>query len=65
MRLSRLEEQAKAMAERNDDVKELRLLLGRLEEFAGRVREGLESCEVTTRREIIRALVRTLRLGPS
>ena len=64
LRLSRQEEQAKAMAERNDDVRELRLLMGRLEEFAGKVREGLESCEVTTRREIIRALVRRVEIGP-
>jgi site-specific DNA recombinase len=63
-RLARLEEEAKAAAERIDDLKELRLLIGCLKEFAGKVREGLESCDVATRRAIIQALVRRVEIGP-
>ncbi len=40
--------------------RDLTLVLGRLEDFAGRVRHGLDAADVPTRREIIRALVRRI-----
>jgi site-specific DNA recombinase len=41
---------------------ELRLILGRLEDFTPRVKEGLYSADWSTRREIIRALVKRLEI---
>ncbi len=41
---------------------ELRLILGRLEDFTSRVKEGLHSADWSTRREIIRALVKRVEI---
>ena len=57
-RLSRLEEEHKRRADEEGMEAELRLVIGRLEEFANRVSEGLEGTDWSTRREIIRALVK-------
>ena len=38
-------------------------MIGRLQEFAGRVAEGLERADWATRREIIRALVKRIEVG--
>ncbi len=57
-RLSKLEAEAKAEAEEEAQEQELRLVIGHLQEFAERVRSGLAEADWSTRREIIRALVK-------
>jgi hypothetical protein len=61
-RLSKLEAEARAQAERSAQEEDLRLVIGQLEEFAERVREGLNDPDWTTRREIIRALVKRVEI---
>jgi site-specific DNA recombinase len=57
-RLSRLESEQSQTAAQESQQSELRLLIGQLEEFARRVSDGLKRPEWTTRREIVRALVK-------
>jgi site-specific DNA recombinase len=57
-RLSRLEDERKRTAEDECQESELRLAIGQLEEFASVVSEGLREPDWTTRREIIRSLVK-------
>jgi site-specific DNA recombinase len=61
-RLSRLEEErARRVAEESQE-SELRLVIGQLEEFSRQVSEGLREPDWTTRRKIVRALVRQVEL---
>jgi len=62
-RLARLEEEARVAADAAARQAELRLLVGRLEEFATQVQAGLGEADWGTRREIIRALVRQIEVG--
>jgi site-specific DNA recombinase len=62
-RLAELETQAKAQAELEIQERELRLVIGRLQEFAERVQEGLSEADWSTRREIIRTLVKRIEIG--
>jgi len=57
-RLGRLEAEAAAAADEEVQQAELRLVIGKLEEFAEKVRDGLAEAAWATRREIIRALVK-------
>lgn len=57
-RLAQLETDAKRQLEEEDQRVELRLVIGRLQEFAQRIRSGLRDAEWTTQREILRALVK-------
>ena len=57
-RLAKLESQAEAQAQRETEEQQLRLVIGQLEEFAERVKDGLDKADWATRREIIRALVK-------
>ena len=57
-RLAKLEGECQRRAGEEDQEAELRLVIGRLEEFARRVSEGLQEPDWETRREIIRALVK-------
>jgi site-specific DNA recombinase len=57
-RLSRLEDEAKQQAELEVQERDLRLVIGHLKEFATRVREGLAEADWSTRREIIRTMVK-------
>src|SRR5205823_3052468 len=57
-RLGRLEAEAAAAADEEVQQAELRLVIGKLEEFAEKVRDGLAEAEWATRREILRALVK-------
>ncbi len=41
----------------------MRLVIGRLQEFAERVKTGLAEADWSTRREIIRALVKRVEVG--
>jgi site-specific DNA recombinase len=61
-RLTRLQAEADATAEHEAQQAELRLVIGCLEEFAQRVQQGLETSNWTARREIIRALVKTVKV---
>jgi site-specific DNA recombinase len=56
-RLATLDEQARQFADAASLQHELRLLIGRLEDFAAQVEDGLEAADWLTRREIIRTLV--------
>ena len=62
-RLSRLEEEAKAARARAEEVAELKLAVGRLEEFAARVREGLEQGAEAMRRTIVESLVQEVQIS--
>ena len=61
-RLSRLEEERKREADQEVQESELRVVIGQLEEFARRVAEGLREPDWSTRREIIRALVKQVEI---
>ena len=63
-RLARLETEARTQAARETQDHELRLALGCLEEFATQVETGLAKADWTTRRAIIRALVKRIEVGP-
>ena len=62
-RLERLEAQVRAQAEHEAQQRELRLVIGRLSDFADRVAEGLHQADWATRREITRALVKEIQIG--
>jgi site-specific DNA recombinase len=57
-RIGQLEEQLRALEEQTTMQAELRLILGRLEEFAIQVQEGLAAADWSRRRELIRTLVK-------
>lgn len=57
-RLAKLQEQAQAQTDQESQQKEIQLVIGRLQEFAERVRDGLQAANWSLRREIIRALVK-------
>lgn len=57
-RVTKLEEQAHHLADAAVLPTELQLIIGRLEEFAAQVKDGLEEADGTSRRELIRALVK-------
>ncbi len=56
-RIAALDEQVRQLADAEALQRELRLLIGRLEDFADQVEEGLETADWLARREIIRTLV--------
>jgi site-specific DNA recombinase len=62
-RIGRLEGQREALQAEAAAKEGLRLVIGRLEEFATRVKAGLEEAEWLARREIIRALVKRVEVG--
>jgi site-specific DNA recombinase len=57
-RLATLEAEAKTEAEKETTERDLRLVIGRLQEFGEKVRDGLDQADWMTRREIIRAVVK-------
>ena len=57
-RLAKLEADAKQQADDEAQRVELRLVIGHLQEFADRIKECLRDADWTTRREILRALVK-------
>ena len=57
-RLAKLEAAAQEQVDEQAQQQELRLVIGHLQEFAERVESNLEKADWSTRREIIRALVR-------
>jgi site-specific DNA recombinase len=62
-RLARLETEAKGLAQEEGQRAELRLLIGRLEEFTAQLEHGLEEAEWSTRRDIIRTLVKQVEVS--
>lgn len=61
-RLKQIEEQAQQVKDEASLEHELTLILGRLDEFAARVKTGLHEADWHTRREIIRALVKRVEI---
>jgi site-specific DNA recombinase len=59
-RLERLQADAKEQADHEAQEQELRLVVGRLQEFADQVRDGLQKADWHTRRAIIRAVVKRI-----
>jgi len=57
-RITQLEEQAQQLANEATLQTELELMIGRLQDFATKVKDGLEQADWTTQRELIRALVK-------
>ena len=63
-RLEMLQAQARTQADEEAQYQELRLVIGELQEFADRVKEGLEDADWDTRRQIIRTLVKQVEVDP-
>jgi site-specific DNA recombinase len=63
-RLGRLEAEAQAETSAAAEAEEWRLVIGHLEAFAERVRDGLAEADLTTRRAIVRALVKRVEVTP-
>jgi site-specific DNA recombinase len=61
-RLSQLQAEAKAQADRQTEVEQLRTVIGHLRDFSDRIKQGLEDADWTTRRQIIRALVKRVEI---
>ena len=62
-RIAALEEQARHLAQAEALQEDLRVIIGRLEEFAASVKGGLAQADWATRRELIRALVKRVEIG--
>ena len=61
-RITTLETQAKQVMDEVAQTQELRLIIGRLEEFSIRVKDGLTEVDWSTQREIIRTLVKRVEI---
>ena len=61
-RLSRLEEALRHQMTEDHERRALRVVIGRLQDFADTVNGGLDSADWTTRREIIRAVVKQIEI---
>lgn len=59
-RLGRLEAEQKESAQEETQRAELRLIIGQLEDFTQRLDQGLDNVDWSTRREIVRALVKQI-----
>jgi site-specific DNA recombinase len=62
-RITEVEEQQKQLVDEATLRNELRLIIGRLEDFATKVRENLDQASWLDRREILRALVKRVEIG--
>jgi site-specific DNA recombinase len=61
-RLTELESEREGLEEEESQRAELRLVIGRIEEFADQMRAGLDTSDATTRRRIICALVKEIQI---
>lgn len=61
-RIAQLEEQIQHIQDQASMERELQVILGQLETFAERVKEGLQEADWFTRRDIIRALVKRVEI---
>jgi site-specific DNA recombinase len=57
-RIPKLEEQAQQLADETSVQAELRLVIGRLEDFCEKMKDGLDEADWSSRRDIIRVLVK-------
>lgn len=64
-RMAKLETQIQKQSEVAARRKELLLLISRLEDFAARVKRGLQETDWTSKREIIRTVVKRVEVGPT
>jgi site-specific DNA recombinase len=64
-RLARLEEQRQALAEEAALHGELQLIIGRLEDCAAKLHDGLETADWASQRDLIRALVKRVEVAPN
>src|SRR5919198_3682198 len=62
-RLARLEAQRQALAEEAALHGELQLIIGRLEDFATKLHDGLETADWASKRDVIRALVKRVEVA--
>ena len=62
-RLAVLESESKVRAEQESQQDQLRLAIGLLQEFAEKIKDGINEADWMTRREIIRALVKRIEVG--
>jgi site-specific DNA recombinase len=62
-RFAKLEAEASRLSSEQSKEDELRLAIGHLEDFSRHVRDGLETIDWTSKREIIRALVKRVEIG--
>ena len=62
-RLSEFEQARQIEMEKDGEQRELRLLIGEIEEFAKSAREGLDAGDMATRRRIISTLVKQIEVG--
>jgi site-specific DNA recombinase len=62
-RLAKLELETKAAADRETEAQDVRTAIDRLESFGSRIRDGLQEADWTTRREIMRSLIRKVEVG--
>jgi site-specific DNA recombinase len=62
-RLARLEEQRQQLAEEAALHADLQLIIGRLEDFAAKVHNGLETADWASQRDLIRALVKRVEVA--
>jgi len=61
-RIDKLERQAQELTDEAAMQTDLELIIGRMEEFAAKVKEGLEKADWATQREVIRALVKRVEI---
>jgi len=62
--LGRLEEQLQSQADLAAQRRELFLIITRLEDFTARIKDGLQHADWHTKRNLVRALVRRVKIGP-
>jgi site-specific DNA recombinase len=62
-RLARLEAEAQIQTDVSAQQAELRLVIGKLQEFGEESKQGLEQADEATRRQVIRALVKHIEMG--
>jgi site-specific DNA recombinase len=62
-RLARLEEQRQVLADEAALQGELQLIIGHLEEFAAKLRDGLEAADWASKRDLIRTLVKRVEVA--
>ena len=62
-RLARLEEQRQALADEAAVQGALQLIIGRLEDFAAKLHDGLEAADWASQRDLIRALVKRVEVA--
>ena len=62
-RLEKLHEQAQAQTDAETQYKELKVIIGSLQEFAHRIQGGLQEADWATRRQLIQTLVKQVEVG--